>query len=37
MCDPDNLKPVVIEEILDNAARAEKGMIKLFKELVKQL
>lgn len=37
MCDPDNLKPVVIEEILGNAALAEKDMIKIFKGLVKQL
>ncbi len=37
LCDPDNLKPVVIEEILANAAKAEKNLIVLFKELVKSL
>jgi len=34
LCDPDNLKPVVIEDILNNAAIAEKDLIKLFTELV---
>lgn len=37
MCDPDNLKPVVIEDILNNAALAERDMIKLFEGLIKQL
>ncbi len=34
-CDPDNLEPVNIQEILDIAARTEPKMIKLFKELIK--
>ncbi len=34
LCDPDNLKPVVIEDILSNAALAEKDMILLFKQLI---
>lgn len=37
MCDPDNLKAVKIEDILGNAALAEKDMIKIFKGLVGQL
>ncbi|TRX72619.1 purine-nucleoside phosphorylase [Carboxylicivirga sp. M1479] len=36
-CDPDNLHPVSLQEILDVAASAEKGLIKLFKRLVAQL
>lgn len=36
-CDPDNLKPVVIAEILETAAKAEPNMITLFKELIKTL
>jgi purine-nucleoside phosphorylase len=36
-CDPDNLKPVNIEEIIAMAARAEPNMITLFKELIKKL
>ena len=34
-CDPDNLKPVNIEEILAMAAKAEPDMIILFRELIK--
>lgn len=34
-CDPDNLKPVNIEEILSMAAKAEPDMIRLFTELLK--
>jgi len=34
LCDPDNLKPVNIDDILSNAAIAEKDLITLFKELV---
>ncbi|MEO2050768.1 MAG: purine-nucleoside phosphorylase [Allomuricauda sp.] len=34
-CDPDNLEPVNIQEILDIAGKAEPKMIKLFKELIK--
>ncbi|MCG8699927.1 MAG: purine-nucleoside phosphorylase [Bacteroidales bacterium] len=36
-CDPDNLHPVDISEILEIAGKAEVKMIILFKELVKQL
>jgi purine-nucleoside phosphorylase len=34
-CDPDNLKPVSIPEIIALAGQAEPKMITLFKELVK--
>jgi purine-nucleoside phosphorylase len=34
-CDPDNLKPVNISEILKMAEIAEPNMIVLFKELIK--
>ena len=37
LCDPDNLKPVVIEDILNNAAIAENDMIILFKELISEI
>jgi len=36
-CDPDNLKPVNISEILKMAEIAEPNMIVLFKELIKSL
>ena len=36
-CDPDNLKPVIIVEIIAMAAKAEPEMITLFKELIKTL
>ncbi|MFD2822929.1 purine-nucleoside phosphorylase [Lacinutrix iliipiscaria] len=36
-CDPDNLKPVNINEIIAMAAKAEPNMITLFKELIKTL
>lgn len=36
-CDPDNLKPVNIAEIIEMAAKAEPNMITLFKELIKTL
>lgn len=36
-CDPDNLKPAVLEEILEVAARAEKKMTALFVELIREL
>lgn len=36
-CDPDNLKPVNIEEIIAMANKAEPEMITLFKELIKTL
>jgi len=37
LCDPDNLAPVKIEEILENAAVAEKQMIPIFRELAKEV
>ena len=36
-CDPDNLKPVNIAEIIAMAGKAEPNMITLFTELIKQL
>ncbi len=36
-CDPDNLKPINVEEILSTANQAEPKMIELFKELILQL
>ena len=36
-CDPENLKPVNISEIIAMAAKAEPNMITLFKELIKIL
>lgn len=36
-CDPDNLEPINIEEIIAMANKAEPNMITLFKELIKQL
>ncbi len=36
-CDPDNLEPVNIQEIIEIAGNAEPKMITLFKELIKQL
>ncbi len=36
-CDPDNLEPVNIADIIANAAKAEPNMITLFKELIKTL
>ena len=35
--DPDNLEPVVIEDILKASAQAEPDMIRLFRELFKRL
>jgi len=37
LCDPDNLKPAIIEEILHNASKAEKDLIRLFKELISEI
>jgi purine-nucleoside phosphorylase len=37
LCDPDNLKPVDIDDILNNAAIAEKSMTILFRELLKEM
>ncbi len=36
-CDPDNLQPVDIQEIIAIAGRTEPKMIKLFKELLKEI
>ncbi len=36
-CDPENLEPVDISDIIASAAKAEPDMIKLFKELIKTL
>ena len=36
-CDPDNLKPVDIADIIASAAKAEPNMITLFKELIKTI
>ena len=36
-CDPDNLKPVDIAEIIAIAGNTEPKMIKLFKELIKEI
>lgn len=36
-CDPDNLKPVIIEEILEAAAEADKKLSELFATVIKEL
>ena len=36
-CDPDNLEPISIPDIIAAASKAEPDMIKLFKELIKTL
>lgn len=36
-CDPDNLEPVNITDIIANAVKAEPNMITLFKELIKTI
>ncbi len=36
-CDPDNLKPVNIQEIIEIAGSTEPKMITLFKELIKEI
>lgn len=36
-CDPDNLQPVNVQEIIEVAGKAEPKMIKLFKELIKTI
>lgn len=36
-CDPDNLEPIDITEIIAMAAKAEPNMVTLFKELIKTL
>ncbi len=37
VCDPDNLAVADIQDILITAGKAEKGLIVLFSELIKQL
>jgi purine-nucleoside phosphorylase len=37
LCDPDHLHPVTLEYFLANAAIAEKNMIRLFSELLKEI
>lgn len=36
-CDPDHLEPVDIEKILYYASQAEKGLVKIFSDLVEEL
>ncbi|WP_340077404.1 purine-nucleoside phosphorylase [Leptobacterium sp. I13] len=36
-CDPDNLKPVNVQEIISVAGKAEPKMVTLFKSLIKEL
>lgn len=36
-CDPDNLKPINVQEIIEIASKAEPKMITLFKELIKRI
>ena len=36
-CDPENLKPVNIQEIIEIAEKTEPKMVRLFRELIKQL
>ncbi|MEZ5083656.1 MAG: purine-nucleoside phosphorylase [Bacteroidales bacterium] len=36
-CDPDNLKPINIEDIIATAMEAEKDLIRLFKRLIEEL
>ncbi|WP_115868701.1 purine-nucleoside phosphorylase [Marinoscillum furvescens] len=36
-CDPDNLAPVDIEDIISTAGKAEKHLVRLFKEVIKSL
>ncbi|MCG8578366.1 MAG: purine-nucleoside phosphorylase [Bacteroidales bacterium] len=36
-CDPANLHPVSLQEILDVAAEAEKGLIKIFRKVIARL
>ncbi len=37
LCDPDNLKPIDIDEVLGYAAKAEKNLLTIFSELIKSL
>ena len=36
-CDPDNLKPINVQEIIEIAGKTEPKMITLFKELIKKI
>jgi len=36
-CDPDNLKPAKIEDILEIAGKAEVDLIRLFSRLIREL
>lgn len=36
-CDPDNLQTISIDDVLNNAAKAEKDLIVLFRELIQQI
>lgn len=36
-CDPDNLKPINIDDIIDTARSAEKELVELFKRLIEKL
>ena len=36
-CDPDNLKPVVLSEILETAGKAEKRLTELFVSLIRKI
>jgi purine-nucleoside phosphorylase len=36
-CDPDNLQPISIEEIIEVASRADKKLSLLFKKLIEEL
>ncbi|HNQ27057.1 MAG TPA: purine-nucleoside phosphorylase [Aquaticitalea sp.] len=36
-CDPDNLQPIVVEDIIATAEKAEHKMVKLFKELISHI
>lgn len=36
-CDPDNLQPVNIQEIIEVAGKTEPKMVKLFSELIKEI
>ena len=35
-CDPDNLKPISIEEVIHTAQKAEQDLIKLLRNLIKK-
>jgi len=37
LCDPDNLQPAILEDILEIAGKAEINLIRLFKEVIRNL